>query len=357
MPKPLTEEAVVTTITQALSDRVRIVRAASGALADAIEAIPDEGPLGVLVESVDRSSSFDCMQNRDVVATIGDLRITALVQIHGPDEISIFMARLSDEPGQPTMDGYMSDHAENFQDLGMALQEGIIRNASFQYGAGVVRLGDGPLRHINAFNCVFEVETSRLHLNDIVIDLVNDVIEPIDADDQRRAPKRYLVNGVPLEFAIDANYPDAEYDIGITTIDSLMERLGSGASTGVSITIDGIERTIGADDIVIVRQPRLEEVLDLDRNTLSDPVRRMLDACDSEIAHGADPVWIRNWTDQNAGAALHADFGGVLAFDERGSEGMFRLYEGEAYDSDGMDILGRMVRIREISAQNVALAA
>lgn len=347
-PETIAELAVV------LSDLDNLALNASGSLPETIQAMPAGMDVSVEILSVERVEG--CGHHiMDVVAMIAGKRVRALAYAQDGGDHQVFDAALeSDALVRPWLLD-KANHESSLRDAGKHVAAHIVGLTQFEYGGGVVRLGDGPLRRINGFNCGYDASTGLMHLNDVVIDFGRSVVSvaPCDAavvDDQYGLD--FMVDGVPLKFALSTWFPDGELTRAVNFVDPALERMKSGLSKGLRVVVDGAETFVEAKDVVVARQPRVMDVIDQDRGSLSAPVREFLDetmkTIDRDVKSGMDRDAAIRLIDMDAGSVIHVDLGGAYSFDRDGSEGLLDVCD-DSLECSQMDLQGRMVTIEEIA--------
>jgi len=347
----LASPTILAEISTSLGDADMMIRNSTAALADAIAAASREAPLVVTDLLVEDSARHPGSRFADVCAVISGIAVAAIMHIQDDGYQPVMYARLSSESMVGTERAMVLEENET-----PAVRQ-LLDLVDFEYGAGVVRLGDGPLRHITGYTARLDGPSQKLHLSDIVIDLAEDELVVVPNEDETfHMPTRFTLNGTPLEFAIDTCFPDGDLCASVKEIEGLLERLTDGTSASLLVDVDGKERMLSAADIVVTRQPKLADVLGLDRTTLSAPVVEFIREYETSLAQ--DPDTDADYIDFEAGAIIHADLGGHYQFDRDGREGLLNLRrEDGTLRFRGMDLQGRMISIQEIPARTARLAA
>ena len=350
---PLATPEMIAELAVVLSDRDHLALNASGSLPETISAMPAGMDMSVEILSVERVEGCG-RRIMDVVAMVAGRQVRALAYAQEDGDHQVFDAALeSDALVRPWLLD-KANHESSLRNAGKPIAAHIVALTQFEYGGGVVRLGDGPLRQVNGFNCGYDASTGLMHLNDVVIDFGRSVIsvDPCDAavvDDQYGLD--FLVDGVPLKFALNTWFPDGELTRALNFVDPALERMNSGLSKGLRVVVDGVETFVEAKDVVVTRQPRIMDVIDQDRGVLSAPLREFLDetmkTIDRDMKGGMDRDAAIRLIDLDMGSVLHADLGGVYSFDRAGSEGLLDV-DNDSLECSQMDLQGRMVTIEEI---------
>lgn len=353
MTHPLATPMVMGQIEDSLRDRKRITRTVSLGLRSLIEATPADRDLSIEIVSVLRTENA----GQECIATVHALLegqpIVAEYVIQAGSEQYANYARLESEPAIPPRKLLVHSPGQSLRDRGLLCADDIVDICDFEYGGGAVRYGSDPIRYIDCCNTTFDHETDLMHINGLVIDMGKARISKIDPDSDAFS---YMIDDVPVHFALDLSFPDGGQFAAIKGVDALMERLSSGETTGLEIVVDGVRSIIGHDDIVITRQPLVDDVIDLDPMTLDEPVRMFVEEVRFQMRdEPEEAAFIKGLIDQDAGSVINARLGDAYVFEIDGMDGVMH-YGDEPYDFVGMDMHGRLISIREMQDQQ-ALAA
>ena len=349
--------AVIAQATEQLSgNRMRYV--ATARLSDALEAI--EGPRDVVIRSIEpRDSRTSLPIIAIVAATVAGIDVVAEMLVQNVEHHVIETVRLADEDALPKF----SYDRKSIEELALRTLVGTDHPLAtihdlvyFEYGAGAVRLGDGKLRHITGRNCNYDVATSTLHLSDIVIRAGVD--EVVNLDPERNTS--YLVNGVPLEFAVDSNVPDYEEFSHIGLVPALLDRMRSGETTALRVVVDDVVSMIGLDDIEILERPSAAELRAMDPATMGPAMTELMEGLKWD-PEDMEPGFEQGDQDQifdfEAGTPFEVKLGSAYVFTAFGDEGLLDMNRGDRIAFSGMDMNGRMLVIDEIRAESLPLAA